>query len=287
MIYRDALDFKTTLEDTCALFLGSRGATPNKNSLHHANEMQIDAVRGALTDGFSRLAGASYELTNRQARSFLRHGAGRRWRMNMLAFESILAVAPFDREQPLDPTESNDVTRDLNLIYVNVRGILDNFAWCSVHELANDIVPTLRPMSINLFSGRMWKDPRMTDLAKQLEAFKDWSSELKKLRDPVAHRIPLYLPTLMDEAQSREFVGAMGAYWDKVGVQDFEQAESSMDKANSLGRFGALIVHDPDEAPTPMYPTLPQDLGIVSKVGNVVVDHLTHGTTASPDTNTV
>jgi hypothetical protein len=86
----------------------------------------------------------------------------------------------------------------LNGYYLNLRGAFDNLAWALQFELGlfQSLVESSRNRGrIHLFGGAFVteltnKAPR---LAQRLEALKPWAEEVKGLRDPAAHRVPLYV----------------------------------------------------------------------------------------------
>ena len=94
---------------------------------------------------------------------------------------------------------------------MNVCGALDNLAWALNYEMR--AVPTAVEDSgterrqVRLFHQKFWaalgqKEP---ELVAGLQSFAAWHTELSELRDPGAHRVPIYpVPGIMDAATGAE-----------------------------------------------------------------------------------
>lgn len=126
-----------------------------------------------------------------------------------------------DRTQPLSPYEATDCAIHVNAYYLNLRGALDNIAWTLRYEWqvlpgVSEDVPKGR-QACNVFSSEFRRalQPRNCALASILDQHADWGAELAELRDPAAHRIPIYVPPMVMTSQHQvdEFrrIGAQGA----------------------------------------------------------------------------
>src|SRR5271155_498122 len=101
----------------------------------------MDALRDATINA-NRLS----DLVKAQkAAHFMRYGAARRLLMMWHCYRNVVVyTSPPDRVEPLSGEESGDLTRDLNVIYINIRGVLDNFAWSLLHERASEKLEKLK-----------------------------------------------------------------------------------------------------------------------------------------------
>ncbi|HWA02273.1 MAG TPA: hypothetical protein VG819_01990, partial [Rhizomicrobium sp.] len=136
----------------------------------------------------------------------LRFGIGRRTKQIWLGLRTLLELVHPEHTDPLQHESVEEVSRDLNGIYINIRGVLDNLAWCLAAEFGSGDAEKLAPMSVNLFGRDFLNDNGLTDFADFLGTFADWSRELKKRRDPSAHRIPLSVPpAILDKAAQEEY----------------------------------------------------------------------------------
>jgi hypothetical protein len=117
------------------------------------------------------------------------------------------------RKEPLSPYEATDCAIHLNAYYLNLRGTLDNLTWVLQYEwqlLAGVSEDGGRERQACYLFGRVFfvalKSQRPA-LAFVLEQHGDWARELANLRDPAAHRIPIYVPPslMTTQAQVDEF----------------------------------------------------------------------------------
>lgn len=103
--------------------------------------------------------------------------------------------------EPLDHNLVIKLTLFLNAYYLNLAGSLDNLAWALAyqHKLMNEInedEPKHRRLA-QLVDKNFLKLLRQNDLeslSTLLEPVQKWYRDIRKFRDPAAHRIPLYVP---------------------------------------------------------------------------------------------
>lgn len=103
------------------------------------------------------------------------------------------------RKESLSPYEATDCAIYLNAYYLNLCGALDNLAWvlqCE-YELLNGVTEIdKKRMGCGLFKEDFLKclSLRHPKLAGVLNNNKTWIRTVVELRDPAAHRIPIYVP---------------------------------------------------------------------------------------------
>jgi hypothetical protein len=94
-----------------------------------------------------------------------------------------------------DPYLIEELNVHLNSYYINLRGCLDNLAWALNYQLslvpANEHDPTRK--NCDLFGKRFFNalQQHLPDLHDFLKPFENWIAELRNLRDPAAHRVPI------------------------------------------------------------------------------------------------
>lgn len=104
---------------------------------------------------------------------------------------------------PLNSYLAAKLTLLLNAYYLNLAGSLDNLAWALVYEHAlqkvinetetNEDSPKQRRLA-QLFDDNFSKAIQqigLTSLHDKIQEFRNWYFEMRKFRDPAAHRIPL------------------------------------------------------------------------------------------------
>lgn len=129
------------------------------------------------------------------------------------------------RKEPLSPYEATDSAIHLNAYYLNLRGALDNLAWVLQYEW--QLLPGVtedevrKRQKCNLFGLPFLAalKSQHSELASVLEQHGKWAKELAELRDPAAHRIPIYVPPSVITSQEQ--------------VDEFRRIEAKADVAFS------------------------------------------------------
>jgi hypothetical protein len=228
-------------------------------------------VMDALRDAAINAGKLSDLMKVQKAGHFMRYGAARRLRMMWHCYRNVVHTAPSDRVKPLSGEDSGDLTRDLNVIYINIRGVLDNFAWSLLHERAPEEAKELEPQQVGFFNPCIVRDSRFAVLAKLISEHESWHRDVKKRRDPAAHRIPLTVPPqIITPEEAALYQRLYDESQNARGRLDFAAAENAMDRMEAIGRFSPCFMHDPEEGVQFIYPTVPEDIGHVVDLFNAV-----------------
>lgn len=135
------------------------------------------------------------ELTNKHSREHLLYGAGRRILVLERSIENIFRTFPPSLDHLLKRDARMDVEINLHAFMTNLCGVFDNWAWAFVlrHDLDKEFK---NRQEISLFKNKTQKFlPTVLKEYLLSEKIKKWHIQyLKKYRDTLAHRIPLYLP---------------------------------------------------------------------------------------------
>ena len=214
-------------------------------------------------------------LSNERAITHLNFGAARRTRMIWGGFRQLSNLIPPDRSEPMTHDDVFEAARALNDIYIHSRGTLDNYGWTLINLFCNE--DSFRRNEVDLFGRRFQSEPSLKEFYESLAPYLDWNREIKERRDPVAHRIPLSVPPSLftDDDQVRfsdlndRYNAAIIRFAELASAQaaqhERETAEAEADRLylemQRIGRFSPIIVHDPKEGGTRIYPTVPQDIG--------------------------
>lgn len=246
---------------------GNANDEVQKYFLHEAQEIHSLVVQDALRDLLLAAIGVLPALSRDQAKYFIRYGVGRRLRMMWVSYREILACITPNRPEPLSLDDVGSVSRDLNVIYINILGVLDNYAWCLLHEIGTPETKGLSPASVGLFSPKLLADANLGKLKPIVQQFQKWHAELRNRRDPVAHRIPLSVPpAVLSPEEIGRYEDLERLAIEAVNHRDFARAEELHSAQSKIGTFIPCFVHHPDEGPTPIYPTVPQDIANLIKI---------------------
>ncbi len=212
------------------------------------------------------------------------YGVGRRAGDIWIAMRELVAICPVSRKAPLSSEQTARASMALNTIYINIRGILDNFAWAVIEQAGGLAAGNLSHSHVDLFGHRFSRVKAYGDLPHKLSAVAAWSVEVKERRNPAAHRIPLaVIPALLNEeqaAEARHLTAQMFAPLRSGGLTAsdheklMEQHEALKAKIEGLGTYRPLFVHMPSEGTMPLYPTVAEDVGQMVRAGRVVLGHL-------------
>jgi hypothetical protein len=236
-----------------------------------AEETHILHVHDALRDELAASVTFAQGLSDQQARHFALYGIGRRYGILWSAFRSILEAVPLIRTTPLTGDEGKAVSRDLNTIYINIVGVIDNYAWVLRHEKGSTVIQALPANRVGLFVKGYLKDPCFAPLAPRLDPFKDWFTDLRSRRDPAAHQIPLYVPpTALDPENLQRYRKIEAEIASLTPLLEFSKIDELRDEQERLGVFVSRFMHHPDEPLIPFYPTIPQDLAQLIRISVAV-----------------
>lgn len=210
------------------------------------------------------------------------HGLARRLRILHLGLAAIVAVAHPRRKEPLSGAEQLDVTLHLNSFYLHIRGCLDNLAWCLAHELQlfeTEMQEEAVAQKVNLFGEAFLG--KLASVAPDTVTFvrrhADWHSDLKSVRDPVAHRIPIYaVPAVLTGDAAERYRSVYQRAEQARTVGDLDLAERLFEELNGIGDYIPYFAHSPSAANgvRKIYPQVADDLSTVLALAESVVAHL-------------
>ncbi len=222
--------------------------------------------------------------SNPSAKDNLSYGAGRRILVIKENYIFINKIAYPQRSAPLNPEEGVVLNLHLNSLYFHLSGLLDNLAWAVILESS-----IFSPF--NEHNGRdrrrvgLFKDEFLGKiqnvkngiLYKELQSKLDWHHQLTDIRDPLAHRIPLYVtPAILTEEQGEKYRQLINQFHECMVREDFNGAEKALDQQQTLGTYGGLFVNveNGDWQKYPITSQIENDLENFIEIGNAVVQFL-------------
>lgn len=271
------LNFDVHLQNYNSLFGVKDGDKTSELALYSYKQacyMHMLAVWNPLMEWSMKSQMLTNELKNEQAKYFMRFGVGRRALQLFYAYRSIVSIASVNRTQPIKSDEQASLSRDINILYLHIRGMLDNFAWCFMYEKGLT-EKDINPRNVSFFSKQYAKHSSLKPITDELSEHKEWESDLKSRRDPVAHRIPLSVPpAIVTSDEAKKHIELQDKHLELAARGDFEGADASMSEIDQLGTFQPCFVHHPEESVMPIYPTIPSDIGHLIKIGEVLEKNL-------------
>ena len=208
-------------------------------------------------------------FTSANARRHFNEGFIRRHYMLQSSRLFLSQLCTQGRQEPLSPYEATDCAIHLNAYYLNLRGTLDNLAWILQYEwqlLAGVTEDEGDRQSCYLFGHKFLAslESRCPELGSALKQQGSWARELAELRDPAAHRIPIYVPPSVITSQEQ--------------VERFRRIEAQADVASSergnrpVGEIYREAQAVADFAPV-MITSTPKGLEVRSIAGQISYDH--------------
>jgi len=250
----------------------------NGACLNHARAV-VSALRNMP---MVAMCGARIGLTKKQARYYIREGVEQRLHMMRRSFSDLMVVFPPNRTDPLTLDEFGAVTRDLNSIYNNIAGTTDNLAQALLCEFPHD--KELSPLHVGLFKKALKEHPSLISLHERLTEFAEWHIDLKDQRDPAVHRIPLTVPFSLLTPDEQEIDRELQCQIDTaMAAMDFDRVNALLNEQRRLGKARPLFHHHVDEDPSPIYPTVADDIGKLIVVTRRVLGFLRETISSRPD----
>jgi hypothetical protein len=192
-------------------------------------------------------------LGHSRARQHLVEGFNRRVLMLDCSINHIHDIAEEAGEEPLSTYAIPELAIHVNSIWLNICGALDNLAWAIAYTF--DLLPGLGEGqgegrdSIGLANGKYLTRLTVRDpaFAAQLQTFVPWQTELRSLRDPAAHRIPIYpIPGILDGDNAEQAQRLFAEANDLMLRGELGDGLELINRGNALARFEPWIIlsHD-------------------------------------------
>jgi len=245
-------------------------------------EVQALGVCDRIVTSLDRVMQVAGRLTEDTAREHLKHGLARRLRLLHLGLAQIVAIAHPRRREPLSDNEQLNLTLHLNSFYLHIRGCLDNLAWCLAHELkvfGSQIQEETIASKVNLFGGPLLGT--LTSAAPSVGAsvrrHTEWHRDLKNIRDPVAHRIPIYaVPAVLTSEEAERHRDVYNRAEEARVVGDLDSAGRLFDELSSIGNYVPYFAHSPSAIGSlrKVYPQVVDDLSVVLELLEDVITYL-------------
>lgn len=159
----------------------------------------INADKQTVFECTEKLKKLSFDGSSlsKKAQPYIEYGVNRR----LTYLEHICRIlwqSPFEGYSTKNycPNHYAEINIYINAFYIDIYGILDNLAW-SIKEQFE--ISDIKPLNISLFKKDLFKDESLNNLKLELDDYKEWYEDFKKRRNPVAHRISLYIPIIEND----------------------------------------------------------------------------------------
>jgi hypothetical protein len=200
-----------------------------------------------------------------RALQHLKEGFNRRVLMLEASFRFLIRKAGEAGGKPVSPYTATELALHLNAFYLNLCGALDNLAWALQYE--HNLVPGAdeagaKRQQVNLFSRPFLEalgNPAPS-LVPKIREHVAWNTDLRDLRDPAVHRIPIYaVPAVADQQQGEQFKQLQQEAARLFESGDYDGGMELIFKSQSVGTYEPLMVLSDESAYTVR--------GIVGQIG--------------------
>lgn len=265
------VDYESYYNQYALPFLSDVNEQNNDFFRKEAQQSHVYGINNALNELVTDAALLTALPLSPEAENHLRYGVLRRLRMISTSFRHFQALVPPNRSVPLVLEQSDEVSRYLNSIYIDLLGLMDNYAWTLTHQFGSQETLSADGMQIGLFKRTLAKDPALSSVISEIRAFEEWEKEVKKRRNPAAHRMPLYVPSAAlnpEDALEYNRLGELAS--SALRDQQFERYRELSDAQQRVGSFLPKFLHHPAGPVDDIYPTIPADLGNAILIGRIV-----------------
>jgi hypothetical protein len=214
-------------------------------------EIDVLTIVPRLHDQYTATAHVAFQITPELVQRQLLHGLARRLKMIAENTRVILEIAHPGRMRPLSNFERVTTSIHLNSFYMHLRGSLDNLAWALTYQFAllerrPDGEPKRR-QDVDLFGKQFLNELNQQSpaLFAVLKPRESWRLEIADLRDPVAHRIPIYaVPTTLNQKEYDQYRRTDIAAKEAFAKMDIDLANDLYDQLDEIGTYKPLFAHD-------------------------------------------
>jgi|SRR5665213_253765 len=222
-------------------------------------------------------------LKTREAARHLTEGFNRRVMMLDVSLRYIADVTQKPDSKPLSTYAIPELAVHVNALWMNICGALDNLAWAIAHEFTLFQTLSEQPGQGRELVGLSKKAfiDRVAGVdgafAESLRSEQIWQQELRDLRDPAAHRIPIYpTPGVLQGVAARRAQELMDRANSAMMAGRTSEGIGLIDHANSLASYEPLIVlsHEGRLEPRHLLKQLHADLDQFLAVSRTVLNRL-------------
>lgn len=140
-----------------------------------------------------------------------------------------------------EETKLMEVNIYVNSIYINIRGVIDNLSWYLKYEFG---ITIKNDNQVDLKRKEFKKELEGKGFnIDKIEKYDNWFSDLKQKRDPIAHRLPLYIPyRIITNKKDADDAQNLYKEADEKLCKDDKTWASSLYDARRIGEFKPTIL---------------------------------------------
>lgn len=237
---------------------------------------QVSPLTSTLQEIFMSMNDLSTRLRDNNAQKHAIRGIGRRISILRVNIRHILRLTDRPKDAPLYGEAQNELGMHLNSFYIHLHGLLDNLAWMLAYELnmfgpiSEDDVAIRR--KVGLFRRDFREKVTHEDTKKLLDQHAEWHEVMRRLRDPIAHRVPLYaVPCILSQEDRERFNRLHKEEMEALVAGQHERSQALHKEKILIGEYLPIFCQEEDGQPivAPIREQVEQD-------SRVLIDILWH-----------
>jgi hypothetical protein len=170
----------------------------------------MNTILTKLNVSFEKSASTFEYITNNDVKRHIQFSLSNRIEIIKYNYNFLLSNNFFENSVQLDDEILPTINTHLNSIYIHISGGLDNLAWGFCYQkklydkINEDDYQVQRKVGLrnSKFLNKL-KEMKFERLHNFLSTFQDWLGDLKKFRDPIAHRIILLSSRIYNEDEAK------------------------------------------------------------------------------------
>lgn len=213
--------------------------------IEEANEQRF---RQRESDLLGRVQSSQLSFRSDHARRHMREGFARRLLLMQTNRLTMIEIAPLGRSEKLSTYECADLNVHVNSWYVQMRGALDNLSWALHYEWnllgtgSEDDVKTRRSCYLFTDQFRSAATTKLSVVPAAIEAHVIWAANFKELRDPIAHRVPMYaVPGVASDDDRKQFERLNAEANEAAKLGDFDTFRDKTWEAQRVGTYFHVV----------------------------------------------
>lgn len=202
------------------------------------------------------------------------------------------------KQKKIEDNTHTIINTHLNSIYIHISGGLDNLAWAFCYKSKlygeikeNDYKIRNKVSLISDFFLKAIKENKYIELYNLISNNKNWFLELKKFRDPIAHRVIMLSSNLYNQNEAenvKEHYTSIDKSFEKIQnpsvscslndfMKDLIAINNNLDKLDNIGDYHPIFCLDPlsnDKENIKPLKQIESDLRKFIEICNIVLKHI-------------
>ena len=248
-----------------------------RHSFYYYNDQLCDMIMD-----LRHLLNSKATNLNTEANIYLQYGVMNRLLQILESYITISKIADHNRVDQLQESERDAINTNLNILYINIRAILDNYACAYFYEKEQYIMIQKDERCKTCKKGGkiaigykkiLWQKSK-SGIWDQLKRLQKWCEDMSAIRNQVAHGMPLYVPQLFKPQEMMEYWNLVCKSYEAMNKFDPDSSLKAQEAAQNIGVFEHIFCHITREGSCKTFPiqdTIANDLNNLLKIHQIII----------------